>query len=173
MALQDIPVGQFLRIPCKFIKGQSDAQPVVIKSIAEALKSADKNVMPVFVRATSEDRYQGILNLQVLEGARQAGLDFVWCIVVDNSMKTQLLTEIGQIVQANILTASEQELLDMFEYIKSQVSGFSKIDPQKAAKGIVEYRQSKKIANLNFLTKLKCGIGRSKLDGLVNYLIVD
>lgn len=168
----DTPLGQVIRIPCKFIKGKSDAQAIVIKAIAAELEATGRNVLPVIVQMTGEDRYQAVLNAQILDGARQAKRDFVWCIVVDKQMHNQALVETGGVVKVDIVTASEQEIIALFDYLKTQSKGFSGVDPKKAAKAIVEYRGAKKITSLNFLSKLKCGIGAAKVKLLADNLVI-
>jgi hypothetical protein len=63
----DIALGQILRLPCKFIKGKSDAQPIILKTIAQELSGTGKNILPVVVRLLGEDKYQAILNTQILD----------------------------------------------------------------------------------------------------------
>lgn len=167
----DVKLGQILRIPCKFIKGKSDAHPMVIKAIAQELKTAGKNVLPVIIKVLGEDKYQAISNTQILEAARQAKADFVWCIVVDDKMQSQLAIESGQVVRVNIAKAPEKEIAAVLEYVKANKLGFNKIEPQKIASAIAEYRKTKQLTNLTFLTKLKCGIGKAKLASLADILV--
>ena len=168
------PLGQILRIPCKFIEGKSEAPAIQVMAIAEQLKATSKNIVPVVIRLLGEDEYEAILNTQILDAARKAKLDFVWCIVVDKAMEAQALTEAGQEfrVQVNITTATEQEITDILEYIKSRNPDFKKVDPWTVAQSIVRYRQTKKLQSLKFLTTLKCGVGKAKLTALRKYLVV-
>lgn len=168
----NVSLGQILRLPCKFIKGKSDAPQIVLKTIAQELTSTGKNILPVIVRYLGEDKYQAILNIQILEAARSAKLDFVWCIVVDQQMQSQIEVELGQVIRINASTASEQELIDTLDYIRDHKSGFNKIDPQKIAGAIIEYRNTTKLTNLNFLAKAKCGIGKAKILPLSENLII-
>lgn len=169
--LSNITLGQIQRIPCKFIKGKTDAKPIVIHEIAQKLQATKKNVLPVIIRVLGEDKYQAILHTQVLEAARKAKLDFVWCIVIDEAMEAQIQVETGHVVRVNILTAKEQEMIEVLELIKAQNPGF-RIDPKKVARAIVEYRQTQTPINLNFLTRLKCGIGKAKLPLLKDSLVL-
>lgn len=170
-SILNVKLGQILRIPCKFIKGKSDAHPIVIKAIAQELKTAGKNVLPVIIKILGEDKYQAILNIQILEAAKQAKSDFVWCIVVNDQMQSQIAVESGQVVRVNIAKAPEKEVVSVLEYVKANKPGFNKIEPQKIASAIVEYRQTKPLTNLSFLTKLKCGIGKAKLAPLADILV--
>lgn len=167
----DNPLGQVLRLPCKFIKGESDASAIVIQAIAQELKQASRNVLPAIVRQTTQDKYEVILNAQIVEASRQAKLDFVWCIVVNDSMEAQLQVEIGKVVKVNLNTASEKDIDSFFEFIRTKESSFSKVQPKSVAKAIVDYRQKTRLKDLNVLTKLKCGIGKTKLPLLLPYLV--
>jgi ribosomal protein L21 len=162
-----------LRLPCKFIKGESDTSSIIISAIADELKRIGRNVLPVIVKQSGEDKYQVILNDQIVAAARQAKLDFVWCIIVDNGMENQLQVETGKVVRTNLQAATEKELTNFFEFIQTQEKGFSKIQPPLVAKAVVEYRQANSFKDLNFLTKLKCGIGKTKLPQLKPYIILE
>jgi hypothetical protein len=167
------PLSQILRLPCKFIKGESNVSAMIISVIADELKKIGRNVLPVIVKQSGEDKYQVILNDHIIAAARQAKLDFVWCIIVDDVMEKQLQVEIGKVVRTNIKTASEKELISFFEFIRTEEKGLSKIDPLLVAKKIVEYRQASSFKDLNFLTKLKCGIGKTKLPQLKPYITLE
>jgi hypothetical protein len=167
------PLSQILRLPCKFIKGESNVSAMIISAIADELKKIGRNVLPVIVKQSGEDKYQVVLNDHIIAAARQAKLDFVWCIIVDDVMEKQLQVEIGKVVRTNIKTASEKELISFFEFIRTEEKGLSKIDPLLVAKKIVEYRQANSFKDLNFLTKLKCGIGKTKLPQLKPYIILE
>lgn len=168
----DIPLGQILRIPCKFIKGKAEVHPLLLKAIAQELKTKGKNVLPVIIKYLDEDKYQALLNAHVLEAARQAKMDFVWCIVVNDELELQVQIELGQVLQVNIATAPVQEIAQVLEYIQSQMLDFKKINPSKIAEAIVDYRKTKPLTNLSFLTKLKCGVGKAKVAPLSKFLMI-
>lgn len=168
----DAPLGQILRIPCKFIKGKTDAHPVLLKAIAQELKKQGKNILPVFVQQLRDEEYRAFSNIHVLEAARQAKSDFVWCIVVDETMRAQVQVELGQVVRVNILTASISEITQTIEYLQGQNPDLKKIIPLKVAEAIAEYRATKQPANLSFLTKMKCGIGKAKIPLLAQSLVL-
>jgi hypothetical protein len=165
----DNPLGQILRLPCKFIKGDSDVSPMIISAIADELKQTNRNVLPVVVMSAGEDKYKVVLNAHILTAARQAKLDFIWCIIVNDDMEKQLQVERGEVVRANLKTATEKELVNFFEFIQAQQKGFNQ--PSVVAKAIIEYRQSNNLKDLNFLTKLKCGLGKTKLPQLRPFTI--
>lgn len=166
------PTGQLLRIPVKFIKGKSDTSAIVISAIATQLQTVRKNVLPVMVKVINDDQYQAVYNVHILEAARQAKLDFIWCIAVDAEMQDQMQVEIGQRVQVSLRTASEKTLCDAIEYARSQVPSLSKLNAALIARAIVDYRKTNELKNLTFLTKLRCGIGKTKLPLLAEYLAI-
>lgn len=174
----EIPLGQVLRLPCQFIKGKSNVAAKQIEAIAEQLSKTEKNILPIVVKLLEEDNYQSVFNTQILDGARLAKKDFVWCIIVDEPMLEQIQVEAGLVitpptVATNIVLASEQEIQEALERIKAQQPSFDKVDPLKAAKAIIEYRKTKKPKNLIFLTALKCGIGRAKIPLVSDFLTVN
>lgn len=166
------PVGEVVRIPVKFIKGKSDTSAIVISAIATQLQTVRKNVLPVMVKVINDDQYQAIYNTHILEAARQAKLDFIWCIAVDAEMQSQMQVETGQRVQVSLRTASEKTLCDAIDYARSQVPSLNKLNAALIARAIVDYRKTNEPKNLAFLTKLRCGIGKTKLLPLAEYLTV-
>ncbi|HLO49632.1 MAG TPA: hypothetical protein VK211_14555 [Kamptonema sp.] len=172
-----LPLGEFFRLPRKFIRGKSSAGQESLEAIAKQLKARGRNISPLIVKVLAEDSYEAVLNTQVLDAAKLASLDFVWCIAVDDEMFNQVKVELGikEVVkpkQINLCLASESEIADAIALIKSQTQGFGKVEPKKVARLVVEYRTTKKPVSLNFLTKLNCGIGKAKLPVLGDFLAV-
>lgn len=93
-----VKLGQILRIPQKSIKtkksGMSSQQ---IDAIASEMKKRGKNVTPVMIKRTGEDKYEVVSGGQIVEAARKAKLDFVWTVVVDDGMARQMDIEMGRI----------------------------------------------------------------------------
>jgi DNA uptake protein ComE-like DNA-binding protein len=159
------PLGQVLRLPCKFIQGSADHTPKArIDAIAKQLAISGKNVLPVMVESVRKDRYAAVFNNEILVAAKQAGLDFVYCIAIDREMGVQLKIETSKIVKVDLNSATESELVAAFSDIRVNIKALNKIDPAKIAKAIVNYRTNNDpIRNLDFITQLKCGIGKAKL----------
>jgi len=177
----DIATGRIIRLPCKFIQGNSDFPSTQITTISQQLKKTGKNILPVIVKNTAEDKYTALFNTQILEAAKRAKLDFVWCMVVDDEMLNQISLESGQptpqetpksSIQINILQASEAEIVEVFKHLQTNKPGFEKIKPNQIAKAIVDYRKSKKPKNLSFISTLKCGIGKAKITTLSEFLSI-
>jgi hypothetical protein len=166
----DLPLGEVLRLPCKLIKGQSSAPPVLIKHIANQLQNLQRNILPIVVRVLDEDSYEAVLNLQILDAARVANLDFVQCIAVNDQMLSGIKLEAGEAISVDISIATQEEILDALIFLKSKNPNLKKMDSQKAAQGILDHRTLREIRSLSFLTTLKCGIGKAKLPQLAEVL---
>lgn len=165
-------VGKYLRLPLHQIKlqGQTDkSNSIVIEAIAEKLKQNQRNFLPIIVEEVDEDEYKVLLNGYVLEAAEKAKLDFVWCILADEQRRKQIEIESKQRFEVNMLTASEETISGMLEYVKKNHRW--RIQPEKVAKVIVANRNEKWKKRKPFipLTELKCGIGKTKLGTLKNY----
>jgi hypothetical protein len=166
----DLPLGEVVRLPCKFIEGQSSTSPVLIKHLVKQLQSSQKNILPVIVKSLGQNDYEAVLNLQILEASRAANLDFIYCIVVDEQMLAAVNLEAGKKISVDISIASEEEICDALEFLKSRSPELKKMDPQKAARGIIDHRTLREIQSLSFLTTLGCGIGKAKLPLVVEIL---
>jgi DNA uptake protein ComE-like DNA-binding protein len=163
------PLGQVLRLPCKFIQCPTiDTPQLLIDSIAKQLASSGKNVLPVMVEPVKKDKYAAVFNTEILLAAKQAGLDFVYCIAIDKEMALQLKAETSKVVKVELNTATELDLISVFKNIQTNIATLNKIDPVKVATAILQYRAKNRIQDLNFLTKLKCGIGKAKLSLLAD-----
>lgn len=165
-----IPLGELIRVPVKFIKGKSDLPSIVIQAISVQLQTTGKNLLPVVVKLLGEDKYQATINTQILDAARLAKLDFIWCIVVNDAMHSQMQIETGQSIQINVLTASEKSIAEVLEIARSRNPSLSKLNSALIARSICEHRKTNQPKNLVFLTKLRCGVGKTKLPLLSEYL---
>lgn len=172
-SILNVELGRILRIPCKFVHGKSDAHPALINNLAQQMKNTGKNILPVMVEIVSEDNYQAIENAHILAAAKKVELDFVWCIVINKEMLDQVLVETGKSIRLPILSATEKEIIEVLEYVKSYKGGVGTINATKAAKSIVQYRNKAKVENLNFLSKERCGIGKKTLAKLKDFLVLE
>jgi hypothetical protein len=162
-------LGYIISIPCQFVKGNAEnTHPAIIENIARKLKQEQKNYYPVIVLSTGEETYQAVRNVQILEAAKKANLDFIWCMVVDEEMNRQVTMEAGEInkdvIQVPVLSASEEEIKNALSYIKQEklFDRISSIKPKEAAKAIVQKRNENKISTSQqlqaCLKKARCGI---------------
>ncbi|KST69684.1 hypothetical protein [Mastigocoleus testarum] len=170
-------VGKYLRLPLHQIKVQESmdtSDVILIESIAEKLKQNQRNFLPIIVEEVDENEYKVLLNSHIFEAATTAKLDFVWCILADEQRRKQIEIESQQRFEVNMLTASEETISRMLQYIKKSHSGW-RIEPEKVAKVIVANRNEKWKERKPFipLTKLNCGIGKTKLGTLNKYFCIN
>ena len=169
--LMDIELGKVIRLPLFQVAGNNEVHPALLNNLAKQIQKNERNYLPVIVKLVAEDSYEAIDNVQILEAARKAEVDFVWCIVVDDEILSQIQVESGKIIRVPLLTASEQDIKEVLEYIKEQKSGVRTMNPEKTAKAIVEHRQKTTIKSLNFLTQQRCGVGKATLEKIKPYLV--
>ena len=149
----------------------TNAPQFLVDVVAETLtQHGGKNWIPVIVKEVGRGEYEVIANAFVYAAAESAGLEKVWCIIVDQIEGAEYVTKVlaGEIVpKLNLATASYEQIQSALEYVSekpnSALKGFKVII---AANRISEApRQGWK--NLDELTKLKCGITKGKkLDAL-------
>lgn len=143
-----------------------DLPDFLIKTSAQKiLQEGGINWIPVIVKKLADSRYELIANVFVFAIALEAGLERIWCIIVDNEEKTAELAQIlakEKIPRINLSTASRDEIRSALEYLIEK--------PSSPLKGIKIAIATKKIdeaprqqwKNLTEITKLKCGITRGK-----------
>jgi hypothetical protein len=172
LSLNELELGDILRIPSEFVETKSKAKlnATLVKSLANKLKVSNKNILPIIVKQTSEDEYEAIHNTLILEAAKQAGLEFVWCIAVNDKMETQILAETGELFQVSLLDSSEKEIIEGLTFARDTETALKKLDPAKVAKVIVSAR-TPSWKDLKPLSKLKCGVGAKTAPVLFKYFI--
>ncbi len=171
--LMETELGKVIRLPLFEVQGNQEVHPALLKNLAKQIKRNEQNFLPVIVKLLGEDSYEAIYNVQILEAARKAEVDFVWCIVVDDEILDQIKVESGEIIRLPVLTASQQDIKEVLEYIQEEKSGVRTMNPEIAARAIVEQREKTNIKSLNFLTKKRCGIGTKTLEKIKPYLVLN
>ena len=119
--LVEIELGKILCLPLfqvQQVAGSQKSRPAVVKNLAKQIQKKQRNYLPVIVKLLAEDSYEAIYNVEILEAARKAKVDFVWCIVVDDEILDQIKVESGEIIRLPVLTASEQDIAEVFVYIR-------------------------------------------------------
>ena len=168
--------GKTIHLPIGEVEGTSVGHEVLITNIALHMKKTNKNFLPVIVKEIEENHYESCLNTPVLEAARLANLDFIWCIIVDSDLLQQIEVESGKVIRIPLLSASEDDIIDLIEYVKKDERysrSISRLDSQKTAKAIVKKREENKLHNLKFLTQEKCGFGDKTLSIFKEYLLIE
>ncbi len=170
LSLNELELGEILRIPIEFVENKSKVKlnTTLVKSLANKLKASNKNILPIIVKQKSEDEYEAIYNTLILEAAKQAGLEFVWCIAVDEKMESQILAETGELFQVSLLDSSEKEIIEALNFARDTETALKKLEPAKVAKVIVSAR-TPSWKDLKPLSKLKCGVGAKAVPVLSKY----
>ncbi len=168
--------GKTIHLPISEVKGSSVGNDILIKNLALHMKKTNKNFLPIIVKEIEENQYESCLNTPVLEAARLANLDLIWCIIVDNDMFQQIEIEAGKVIRIPLLSASEDDIIDLIEYVKKDERysrSINKLDSQKAAKAIIKKREENTLYDLNFLTDEKCGFGKKAVSIFLNYFPIE
>ncbi|MEA5477974.1 transcription termination factor rho family protein [Pseudanabaena galeata UHCC 0370] len=149
----------------------TDAPQFVLDVVSQALSvSGGKNWIPVIVKEVSKGEYVVVANSFIYAAAENAGLEKVWCVIVDNEENAEYLTKVlaREIVpKLDLANASYEQIQGALEYVSEK--------PNSALKGFKLLVAVNRIAeaprqnwkSLDELTKLKCGITKGKkLDAL-------
>jgi hypothetical protein len=147
------------------------APEFLIKAAAKLLQETQqRNWIPLIIKEIEKSRYEVIGNAYVYTVAVEAGLERVWCIVVEDSPEAAEVTQVlarEKVPRVNLSRASRDEIRSALEYLKQQSGNLlSGVDLTVAVNRIDEaprqYWQT-----LDPITGLKCGITRGKkLDAL-------
>ena len=153
------------------VSDPTDAPQFVLDVVSQALSvSGGKNWIPVIVKEVSKGEYVVVANSFIYAAAENAGLEKVWCVIVDNEENAEYLTKVlaREIVpKLDLDNASYEQIQGALEYVSEK--------PNSALKGIKLLVAVNRIAesprqnwkSLDELTKLKCGITKGKkLDAL-------
>lgn len=139
----------------------------LISGAAKAINEAgNRNWIPVIVKQTGAENFQAIANIFVLAAAQEAGLDKVWCIVVDESDSVQECSQLlsqESTPKINLTTATREEIKLGLDYLINRSNNplpgvklstsLDKIDqPERKYWGEL----------LKEITALKCGITAGK-----------
>jgi hypothetical protein len=85
-------IGSLIRTATKNIHEEqplTDAERAIVSNLAIPMKEARRNWYPIFVRETGELQFQLIGSSLILEAAKLAGLEVVYCIQIDESAETE------------------------------------------------------------------------------------
>jgi hypothetical protein len=134
------------------------------------LESKRGNWIPVIVRETSDYKYEVVSQSFVYLVAQNAGLERLWCIVIepsDREIEQAKILAQETIPKVNLNTASRDTILNGLKHLISQPNSPLKgVDPVVAADKISQVNRTK-WNTLTAIPNLKCGITKGKkLDAL-------
>ncbi len=153
------------------IKSGIDAAEFLIRGTAKLLqKAGGRNWLPIVVKIIEKDKYELIANSFVYAVAQEAGLERVWCVVADEKEETALLSRIlarEQTPKINLSTATRDEIMSGLQFLIQQPNSPLKgIQIDVATNRIDEAGDRKYWQNFEPITKLKCGITKTKINAL-------
>jgi hypothetical protein len=159
------------------IKAGTDAPEFLIQATAKLLQQAGgRNWLPVVVKIIEKDKYELIANSFVYAVAEAAGLERVWCVVADEKEETALLSKVlarEQTPKINLSIATRDEIMSGLKFLIQQPNSPLKgIQIDVATNRIDEASDRKYWQNFEPITKLRCGITKTKLNalGMIFYL---
>lgn len=164
-------VGALLHLYLDEISTEIDTQvhDFLIQGAAKAINDADdRNWIPLIVKQTGSESYQVIANSFIFAAAEEAGLTKVWCIVADDSTKTQesaqVLTQ-ERLAKINLATATREEIKVGLDYLMKRPINPLQLGSVKLANAVERIENAPRQywkENLMDVTKVKCGITRGK-----------
>lgn len=93
----DLPLGQILRTPLKFMKTGSgpESKDKATPEFVAAMKGK-KNIQPIMVRETGPDSYEIISGHKTADAMKKGGADFAQVVIMDHAMEKQWRMETGK-----------------------------------------------------------------------------
>lgn len=138
-----------------------------VAALSSKLQKPDlRNWVPVIVQEIEPRQYQVISNEHILIAMEAAGQEYVWVAVVpdDASTEEQVKLLTGQTpLTINICTAEYDMIFAALQHLRSNLG---KLDISLAADRIYQAAGRRGWSTLTPLTKLKCGLTKSKLQVL-------
>ncbi|AFY37092.1 hypothetical protein Lepto7376_0692 [[Leptolyngbya] sp. PCC 7376] len=172
LPLDTLVLGELIRIPCECIEPRTKQKfnQTILRNLTKKLEASGKNISPVIIKQVGGDEYTAIQNALVLEAAKKANFDFVFCIAINDKMEAQLLLETGELLQISLIESSEKEIIEVLNFAKEKEPKLKRLKTEKVAQTIVEARNPS-WNNLKTLSKLKCGVGAKTVPILSKYFV--
>ncbi|MEO1390266.1 MAG: Rho termination factor N-terminal domain-containing protein [Cyanobacteria bacterium J06634_6] len=169
MGLSD--VGNLLCLPFDEIEPGplTEAHDFLIQEASNLLLSTQRNWLPVIVKETGIDQYEVVANSFVYEAVSEAGLEKVWCILVDESEDVALVSKVlanDSLPRINLSKASRKQISMALDYLLKQPGTLLKgVNLAKAVNRIDEAPR-RYWKTLDPATKLGCALSKKKLKDL-------
>lgn len=169
MGLSD--VGNLLCLPFDEIEPGplTEAHDFLIQEASNLLRTTQRNWLPVIVKETGVDQYEVVANAFVYEAASEAGLEKLWCILVDDSADTALVSTVlahDSIPRINLSKASRKQIAAALDYLIKQPGTLLKGVSVATASSRIDSAPRKYWETLEPVTKLGCKLSKSKLKEL-------
>ncbi len=148
----------------------TDAPEFLISATAKALNETDgRNWVPVIVKELEKNKYEVIGNSFIFAVAEAAGLEKVWCIIADESEKTENISKIlsgEKTPQINLSTATRDEIKTALQYLIEKPNSKLKGVKLPVATNRIDEAPRQYWKDLKPITKLGCGITTAKVNVL-------
>ncbi len=169
MGLSDI--GNLVCLPFDEIEPGplTEAHEFLIQEASNLLRSSQRNWLPILVKETGVDQYEVVANAFVYEAVAEAGLEKAWCILVDDSTDTALVSTVlahDAVPRINLSKASRKQIAAALDYLIKQPGTLLKGVNVPTASSRIDSAPRKYWKTLDPVTKLKCKISKGKLKDL-------
>lgn len=166
-------IGHLMCLYLDYIEPKKNTKESIflVSATANLINQGDgRNWLPLIVKKIGQDQYELIANTFGYQVAKEANLEKVWCIIADDSQKTEEISQIltgEKIPKINLSTASKKEITQAIEYLLNL--------PEKPLKRVNKSQLIDRLANtprkylqnFNYIPRLNCGIKQgSKLEVL-------
>lgn len=144
----------------------TDVPEFLIKASAQVLtQKGGQNSIPVIVKEIGEDKYEVIGNSFIYAVVEEAGLERIWCIIIDGSDDLTEITKVlagEKIPKINLSKASRDEIMAAFEYLVGQPGSVLKSIKPAIATNRIDEAPRQYWKTLDPIINLKCGITKGK-----------
>ena len=169
MGLSDI--GNLMCLPFDEIEPGplTEAHEFLIQEASNLLRLSQRNWIPIIVKETGIDQYEVVANSFVYEAIAEAGLEEAWCILVDDSIDTALVSSVlahDTLPRINLSKASRKQISAALDYLIKQPGTLLKGVSVATASTRIDSAPRKYWKTLQPITKLKCKLTKSKLKEL-------
>lgn len=169
MGLSDI--GNLVCLPFDEIEPGplTEAHEFLIQEASNLLRICQRNWLPIIVKETDVDQYEVVANSFVYEAIAEAGLEKAWCILVDDSADTALVSSVlahDAVPRINLSKASRKQISAALDYLIRQPGTLLKGVSVATASARIDSAPRKYWKTLQPITKLKCKLTKGKLKEL-------
>jgi hypothetical protein len=144
----------------------SNESEFLVNATAKILaKNGGRNWIPLIVKETGADQYQVVGSNFIHTVAEAAGLEKVWCIVIEPTPEAEETTKVlaKEIVpKVNLSNASRDEIKATLQYLIGQPGSPLKTVNLLSATEKLEQASREYWNNFDPVTKLSCGITKGK-----------
>ncbi len=146
-------------------KDSNESEFLVNATAKILVKNGGRNWIPLIVKETGEDQYKVVGSNFIHTVAEVAGLEKVWCIVIEPTPEAEETTKVLAkeiIPKVDLSNASRDEIKATLQYLISQPGSPLKTVNLLSATEKLEQASREYWNNFDPVTKLSCGITKGK-----------